>query len=167
MTRGEILLAQMDQVYDRLIRQLAGLTGEEYFWQPVPDCWTIHQDDHGDWLIDYEVNPDPPPFTTIGWRLVHLADCKVMYHEWAFGPQRLTFPDLVPPPTVAGAMDRLREGQALLRAALGSLDEQDLDRPVRTNWGEQWPAWRIFFDDDRPRRRTRCRDLLRARPVPA
>jgi hypothetical protein len=30
-------------------------------------------------------DPDPAPFTTIGWRLVHLADCKVMYHEWGFG----------------------------------------------------------------------------------
>lgn len=145
MSRTKLLLTQMDDVYDRLVRRLGGLTDEEYLWQPVPDCWTIRQDDQGEWRADYEVNPDPPPFTTIGWRLVHIADCKLMYHEWAFGARRLTFPDLVAPATAAGAVDRLREGQALLRAELASLDDDGLDRPVLTNWGEQWPAWRIFW----------------------
>jgi hypothetical protein len=72
-------------------------------------------------VVDYaEPDPDPPPLTTIGWRLVHLADCKVMYHEWAFGPRRL-------------------------RAALAGLDDEQLDGPRWTNWGERWPAWRVLW----------------------
>ena len=55
-------------------------------------------------------DPDPAPFTTIGWRLAHLADCKVMYHEWAFGARKLTFPDLVAPSSVAGAVARCEGG---------------------------------------------------------
>jgi len=46
--------------------------------------------------VDYPEppHPDPAPFTTIGWRLVHVAECKVMYHEYAFGGAKLTFPEI-------------------------------------------------------------------------
>src|SRR6266508_2732508 len=111
MSRVQLLLAQTDEVYARLRQRLAGLTDDEYFWEPVPGCWTIHRDESGAWISDYaQPDPDPAPFTTIGWRLVHVADCKVMYHEWAFGPRKLTFPDLAPPATAAGAVARLEEG---------------------------------------------------------
>jgi hypothetical protein len=46
---------------------------------------------------------------------------------------------------VADAVARLEEGQALLRADLAGLADADLDAQVPTNWGEQWPAWRIFW----------------------
>jgi DinB superfamily len=75
---------------------------------------------------------------------VHLGTCKVMYHEWAFGPARLTWPEVDVPGTPADALALLDRGQALLSEALGALDEARLDEPVSTNWGERWPAWRIF-----------------------
>src|SRR5918999_15399 len=127
MSRVALLLAEMDEVYGRLRRRLEGLGDDEYRWEPVPGCWTVRRDRSGAWVADYaEPDPDPPPFTTIAWRLVHLADCKVMYHEWAFGRRRLTFPDLAAPPTAAGAVARLEEGQALLRAALAGLGDDEL-----------------------------------------
>ncbi|WP_018534897.1 MULTISPECIES: hypothetical protein [unclassified Streptomyces] len=48
----------------------AGLTDEEYFWQPVPDCWTVHagpgRPDQGRLTIDWACPaPDPAPVTTI------------------------------------------------------------------------------------------------------
>jgi len=130
MSRAELLLAQMDEVYARLRGRLEGLTDDEYRWEPVPGCWTVRRDPSGAWVTDYaEPDPDPAPFTTISWRLVHLGDCKVMYHEWAFGRRRLTFPDLAAPATTAGAMERLEEGQGRLRAALEGLDDDELDRP--------------------------------------
>ena len=49
--------------------RLAGLTDDEYFWQPVPDCWTVHPDGGIDFA---DPPPDPPPVTTIAWRLAHL-----------------------------------------------------------------------------------------------
>ena len=146
MTRVALLLSQMDEVYDRLRRRLEGLTDDEYFWEPAPGCWTVHRDRAGAWVVDYaEPDPDPPPLTTLGWRLVHLADCKVTYHEWAFGQRRLRFPDLAAPATAAGALARLAEGQELLRAALAGLDDKRLDDLRWTNWGERWPAWRIVW----------------------
>jgi DinB superfamily len=146
MTRVELLLAQMDEVYGRLAARLEGLTDAEYLWEPAPGCWTVHQDGSGAWVADYaEPDPDPAPFTTIAWRLTHLADCKVIYHEWGFGPRRLTFPDLAAPATATEALARLEEGQGLLRADLAGLEDGQLDEPRLTNWGERWPAWRLLW----------------------
>ena len=151
--RKEFLGVQLDGAWTALRARIEGLTEDEYLWEPVPGCWTVHRDGGGRWVTDHAIpDPDPAPFTTIAWRLVHVADCKVMYREWAFGKGRLGFTDLEPPPTVAGAVKRLEEGQAALRADLGGCSEVELDRPVLTNWGEKWPAWRIFttmIDHDR------------------
>jgi hypothetical protein len=65
---------------DQLRPRLSGLTDAEYFWQPVPACWTLTRRTSttapmplgtGEWTMDYA----PPPasaFTTIAWRLCHL-----------------------------------------------------------------------------------------------
>jgi hypothetical protein len=65
--------------------RLAGLTDDEYFWEPVPGCWSLRrdpatggvdeagQDQPGHWTIDWSFPPpDPVPVTTIAWRLTHL-----------------------------------------------------------------------------------------------
>ena len=39
------LADQLDYHWTNQLRpRLEGLTDEEYFWQPVPDCWTVHRD---------------------------------------------------------------------------------------------------------------------------
>ena len=42
------LITAFDYVWARLTSRLAGLTDEEYFWEPVPGCWSLRQ---GDWQI--------------------------------------------------------------------------------------------------------------------
>ena len=78
MTTGvEILTRQMTETYDDLLVRLDGLTDHEFFWEPVPGCWTVFQGADGRWTYQYEdEDPVPSPFTTIGWRLVHIALCK-------------------------------------------------------------------------------------------
>jgi hypothetical protein len=83
--------------------------------------------------------------TTIGWRLVHVALCKVIYHEWAFGPRQLDFINIENPHDVQSSLHMVELGQALLAQDLADLTDADLERPVLTNWGEEWPAWRIFW----------------------
>jgi len=142
-----MLLTMMDEAYSRLRSRLDGLSDDEFFWQPVPNSWTIYQDPHtGRWTYHYAIpDPVPAPVTTIGWQLVHVAACKVMYHEWAFGEAKLTFPDLDIPESANGAIALLEHGQYLLRQDLAQLDEAELDHQKKTNWGELWPAWRIFW----------------------
>jgi hypothetical protein len=56
----------------RLRPRLSGLTDEEYFWPPVPDCWTLRARD-GVFTMDRDPR-DPEPVTTIAWRLAHLVE---------------------------------------------------------------------------------------------
>ena len=49
--------------------RLDGLTDDEYFWQPVPDCWTVHPGGGIDFTYP---QPEPAPVTTIAWRLAHI-----------------------------------------------------------------------------------------------
>jgi hypothetical protein len=62
--------------------RLDGLSDAEYFWEPVPDCWSIRRRGEstaplsvgaGEFTMDYAMPPtDPEPVTTIAWRLAHI-----------------------------------------------------------------------------------------------
>jgi uncharacterized damage-inducible protein DinB len=83
----------------RLWERLDGLTDEEFFWAPVPGAWTMRQVD-GVWRGDAGPDgtifsaPDPPPVTTIAWRLWHLGAVDV--RGW-------------PPSNAADAQDFVRQ----------------------------------------------------------
>jgi DinB superfamily len=135
----------LEDTYERLRKRLDGLTDDEFFWQPVADAWTIFEDRPGHWQYSYAVpDPNPAPVTTIGWQIVNVATCKLMYHEWAYGPAKLTWPELMIPHTASDGIALLDTGHRLLRADLLGLSEDDLNLPRRTNWGEIRPASRIF-----------------------
>src|SRR5437879_10080719 len=107
MSRAELLMATMQESYVRLRNRIEGLTDDEFFWQPVQNSWTIYEDTPGHWTYHYAIpEPKPAPTTTIGWQIVHVATSKVMYHEYAFGGARLTFPQIEIPSTPAGVEDR-------------------------------------------------------------
>jgi hypothetical protein len=145
MRATEVLAEQMAERYDELRRICEGLTGAEFFWEPAPGSWTVFQE-NGRWTYHYEFpDPLPAPMTTIGWRLVHVALCKVIYHEWAFGPREIDFINIENPHDVETSVRMLEHGHALLSKDLADLTDADLERPVLTNWGEEWPAWRIFW----------------------
>jgi uncharacterized damage-inducible protein DinB len=146
MSRVDLLARQLNDAYGMISARVAGLTDDEFWWAPVGDHWTVRQRPDGRWAADYaEPDPEPPPFTTIGWKLVHVAECKVMYHEYAFGEAKLAWPEIDSAHTAADAIAQLAAGHALLARDLRRLTDADLDRPVATNWGERWPAWRIFW----------------------
>jgi hypothetical protein len=125
----------------RLAARLEGLTDAEYLWEPGPGCWTVHPraeprspdpDGAGDWVIDHdESDPSPAPFTTIAWRLVHVAILTTMYGDHAFGPGTYGYRDVVVPPGAAGA---LAWWHGAAEAFAAHLDGADLDRPVSPPW---------------------------------
>jgi DinB superfamily len=76
---------QLESHWQQQLRpRLDGLTDEEYFWQPVPGCWTLSRRGEssapislgeGEFTMDYARPPhDREPVTTIAWRLAHLID---------------------------------------------------------------------------------------------
>ncbi|MGV0834071.1 DinB family protein [Mycolicibacterium thermoresistibile] len=94
----DFLADQLDWHWTHQLRpRLEGLTDAEYFWQPVPDCWTVHQDGS----IDFTSAPPrseacpsdhrtpPEPFTTIAWRLAHVivGVLAVRNHSHFGGPE--------------------------------------------------------------------------------
>ncbi len=143
----ELLAFQMDEAYRFMRGSVDGLTDADFFWAPVEDCWTVRQGPDGRWAADYPEppHPEPGPFTTIAWRLVHVAESKLMYHEYAFGEAKLVWPEIDSTHTAADAIDSLERWQGLLADDLAGLPADQLDAPRQTNWGEEWPAWRIFW----------------------
>jgi hypothetical protein len=101
-------------------------------------------DGSGEWVIDYEVpDPEPAPVTTIAWRLVHIAAVNYLYWDYAYGPATMSF-DLEMPGSAGAAVTWLVESQQPFTAKLAELTDADLEAPCKTNWGDIWPAYRIF-----------------------
>ena len=70
------LVSLSDFVWQRTSGRLRGLDDGEYLWEPVPGCWTIRDGGDGRHYPDgVQPAPQPPPFTTIAWRLAHLTAC--------------------------------------------------------------------------------------------
>lgn len=74
--------ATRDQLFDRL----KGLDGEEFSWEPVGGRWSVRATDDG-WRVDWDdSDPEPPPVTSIAWRMWHIAvDALDSYSSRAFG----------------------------------------------------------------------------------
>ena len=146
MTAADLLARQLDGAYSMLRERVEGLTDEEFAWEPSPDAWTVRKLDSGRWAADYEEpDPIPAPMTTIGWRVVHVVECKLMYDKYAFGEGKLTWDQLDSPHTAADALDALERWHRRLAASVAPLTEADLESERLTNWGEKWPAWRIVW----------------------
>ncbi len=77
------LIEQLDGYWQGQLRgRFAGLTDDEYFWEPVNNAWNVRprgtgsapsQAGAGNLTIDFAfAEPSPAPVTTIAWRLGHL-----------------------------------------------------------------------------------------------
>jgi len=78
------LVDQLDWHWSNHLRpRLAGLSDDEYRWEPVPGCWSVRPRAEattpmaagaGDVVVDYAYpEPVPAPVTTIAWRMAHIA----------------------------------------------------------------------------------------------
>lgn len=70
------LIEQMEFAWSyHFLHRMQGMTDEEYLWEPVADVWTVHPGkDGGEPTVDPQQHVDPAPFTTIAWRMQHMAD---------------------------------------------------------------------------------------------
>ncbi|MDQ4067932.1 MAG: DinB family protein [Actinomycetota bacterium] len=126
MPAKDELVALSDYVWQRTSGRLAGLSDEEYLWEPVPGCWTIRDRGDGCYVADgVQPAPHPPPFTTIAWRLAHLTGCygadrNGRFLHVALAPAVLD-PAGVLPATGASALDRLARAHARWRAHVSAV----------------------------------------------
>lgn len=121
-----------DYAWARLRRRLDGLTDVEYLWEPVPGCRTVRPDGEGGFRWDgHARDGEPRAFTTLAWRLTHIAD---LLEEERSGPW-LGRPS--PPRTRAGApgaaaaaLDALEAAYAAWREVLAGTTEESLGEPI-------------------------------------
>jgi hypothetical protein len=127
--------------------RLNGLSDEEYFWEPTHNSWSVHPRGHsrapiqvgsGAFTIDFAVpEPDPPPVTTIAWRLghiivgvlgarigIHLGGPPVDYQTFAYAG------------TADEALAQLDAMYQTWSEGVRSLGAQGLERPCGPSEGE-------------------------------
>jgi DinB family protein len=134
-TAKTILMDQFVASARQILKALSGIRDEEFFWEPVPGCWTVHDrseprarsaDGCGPWVIDYEIPaPDPAPLTTIARRAVHVGAVNRLYWDYAFGPATASF-DLELPGNAREATEWLAAGHAPLIESLSQVGDDRL-----------------------------------------
>lgn len=125
----DLLFDQLDFHWKGQLRpRLDGLTDDEYFWEPVPDCWTLHRDGS----IDYTYpEPQPAPFTTIAWRLAHvIVGVLAMRNHSHFGGPPADYQSWPYATDAASALSQLDDAYRNWIDGVGKLSEDDLQRPV-------------------------------------
>jgi DinB superfamily len=125
------LLDQLDFYWDHMFwPRLQGLTDEEYLWEPVDGCWSVRPAGDGTFIIDWaSPEPDPPPVTTIGWRLCHIGSgilgIRASNH---FGDGSLDVDTITWPGTAAAALDFVATHHTAWRDGVVALGEAGLAR---------------------------------------
>jgi hypothetical protein len=128
--RAEIL-EQHDFYWQQWRPRLDGLTDAEYFWEPADGCWSVRPVEDG-FAFDFEFPPpEPPPFTTIAWRLCHIA-CHIfeMRANNHFGDRSYRIDNHNYPGSADEALRHLDESHSAWRDGLDKLDEAAFARPV-------------------------------------
>lgn len=135
---GALLASQLAWHWEAQARpRLDGLTDDEYYFEPVPDSWSVRpagspapaqQFGTGPMRIEFEfVPPEPAPVTTIAWRLGHLivgvfGERNARYFD---GPP-ITYRSYAYPATAAAALAELDAGYARWMAGIGALGVEEL-----------------------------------------
>jgi hypothetical protein len=145
--RLEPLLKQFDDARNRLMMRLQGLTDDEYLWEPVPGCWSLHPREQsqtnmafgkGDWIMDFvRPEPVPPPVTTIAWRMCHLTNGLLHRADHTTGSRSLAWDDFQILPDAQAAITALDIVGETWRNVLTGTTDADLDQVGRSQlpWG--------------------------------
>ena len=131
MNTTDLLADQLEFHWSHQLRpRLDGLTDDEYFWQPVPDCWTVRR--HGGHMVPDFVYPEPTPtpFTTIAWRLAHvIIGVFAMRNHSHFGGPAADYQSWPYATDAATALTQLDTEYRRWTAGVRALSDDDLNRP--------------------------------------
>lgn len=131
---GPRLVGQLEFYWDaHLWPRIQGLTDDEYLWEPVNGCWSIHPGADGTWTADDAwPPPDPAPVTTIAWRMQHIA-------IGCFADRARLFFDIGGddslPATADGGLTFLDDTYHRWHDAIAALDSSGIDAPLGERGG--------------------------------
>jgi hypothetical protein len=135
------LVEQLDWHWQHQLRpRLDGLTDDEYFWEPVPGCWNVRRraetraelaHGSGDHVIEFGwPEPEPPPVTTIAWRLGHVLVGVLGQRSAAhFGGPPVDYDSFDYAGSATEALRQLDQAYATWLAGVRGLDATALERP--------------------------------------
>lgn len=136
-SRLGLLTDQYETSSTMLRERLNGLSDEEYFWEPVANCWSVrrrneaktsHVVGQGEWVFEQEPgDPQPAPFTTIAWRLCHIISGQMMRCDYTFGRKQLTENAIEFPGSADDALAFLERSHTAWVAGLHNLTDADLN----------------------------------------
>jgi hypothetical protein len=144
---GRLIIGQLEFYWTAHLRpRLEGLTDEEYFWEPVDGCWTLRPGADGRYTLDGPwTDADPPPVTTIAWRLLHVGiGCFAIRTSAFFGDGRVPDgadmfdPRHVPtdlPGSAGDAVAFLEREYGRWHTAITGLDPAALETPLGPKGG--------------------------------
>jgi len=137
---GTSIAEAFDHVWGQFVHRLDGLTDDEYLWEPVEGCWSIHPDEHGVWRIDGASGnspaPEPAPITTIAWRIGHIAGMLIGgFADRLFGDGTLTAQDLTFPGLAAEVPSYCEANYRPWREGIETIDEERWWSPIGPKWG--------------------------------
>ncbi|WP_219416879.1 DinB family protein [Pseudonocardia nigra] len=136
------LVEQLERHWQGHLRpRLHGLSDDEYFWEPAPGAWNVRprgtstapvQAGSGEFTIDFAFpEPDPPPVTTIAWRLGHIIvgvfGARAAAH---FGGPPADYQGFAYAGTAEEALRQLDESHNAWIAGVRGLDEAAMERAV-------------------------------------
>jgi DinB superfamily len=132
---------QLSWWWDGALRpRMDGLTDAEYLWEPATGAWGVRPEGtssapisagSGPYRVDFAFpEPDPPPVTTIGWRLAHVIvgvfGMRAASHFGAPACDYSTFPYAG---SAAEALAQLDAAYGAWSAGVRGLGEEGLARP--------------------------------------
>lgn len=126
------LIDQIDFAWDHhFVPHMKGMKDTEYLWEPVDDVWTVYPgediDDPAE--IDEQREVSPAPFTTIAWRMHHMA--SFFNERWVdhFGDPETDSRATPVSLSIEGGMAVLRAAYERWKGSLESMPEDRLAQP--------------------------------------
>lgn len=124
--RGTDLFEQLEWHWQAQLRpRLEGLSDDEYLWEPVPGCWSVRSSGGAVELDRAWPQPEPPPVTTIAWRIAHVTGGVLGFRaNWHFGDKTAGWETFTPAASAGGALRDLDAAYASWRDGVLSAPER-------------------------------------------
>jgi hypothetical protein len=129
-------LAQWDYIVEVLGDRLAGLTDDEFLWEPAPVSWSVRPGPDGRGVPDAEswapIGEAGTPPRTLAWSIDHVANGMLQRADYLVGSHSVKSSDLVWPLTADEGVRAMFDALAAWRTGLDTMTDADLDTVGRS-----------------------------------
>lgn len=139
-----MMIWELERGFQELVQTLNEISKKEAQWRLTPRSRTLEiirqwNEKGNEWVSAQKLDP----ISTIEYKVIHVAQCKLMYDEYAFREGTLNWSDLESPEW-PNSITYLEQAQTRLVDSLQNLSDEQLDELVSTNWGDSWPIKQII-----------------------